>query len=139
MATADELRRLVGRLFLLPLGGGCLLAMAGYFPTRSLGGQVGVEAMVVAQAVVMAVVYATLVPAMRRMVGADAQGRFRIALKASVIRFLLTVFLASVVAWRGDVDPTAFLVWVGITYVVMIKVETWALIHWSKRLESHKW
>ncbi|MBN2562187.1 MAG: hypothetical protein JXQ75_14785 [Phycisphaerae bacterium] len=136
MPAADDICQVPRRLYLLPLAGWLVLVVVGYLPTRSLGGAGALEAMVAGQAVVVAVVYGTLVPALRRMATAEARVRLRIALKAGGVRFLLTVLIGAVVAWRGFVEPSVFLIWLAIAYVVMIKIEVWTLIRWGKRLES---
>ena len=138
MPMADGAARTSRRLTILPLAVWLLLVVIGYFPTQSLGGRRGVEAMIIAQAVVVGIVYVTLIPAMRQMVIAERAQRFQIALKAGAIRFILTLLVVVVVAWGGTLNKTVFLMWVAIAYIVMIKVETLSLIHWSKRLESQQ-
>jgi hypothetical protein len=113
-----------------------VLVLAGYLPTRALGGRAGVAAMATGQAVVAIVVLATLARALRGMRAADGAGRFRIALKIAGIRFAATVVLAGAIAWYEVVEPAAFLIWVGVSYVVLINVETLVLVHWTKRLEK---
>ncbi len=136
MTAAEKTSGTPWRLLAWPAAGGLGLAAVGYFPTSSIAGRTGLAAMLVAQALVIALVYATVVPALRRMSGADLERRFRIALQAGVIRFLVTVFVAAAVGWSAQLDTDVFLVWLAIAYVVMIKIETWILIHWSKRLEG---
>jgi len=138
MPAAGEWARTARRLYLLPLAGWVVMAVAGYLPTQSLSGWRGVEAMIVAQAVVVAIVYATLVPAVRRMAKADAQDRFQHALKAGVIRLMLTLLASVAVAFGSPVEPGAFLIWVGTAYVVMINVETLILVYWMKHLERQR-
>jgi hypothetical protein len=136
MTAAEKICGAPWRLLALPAAGGLGLVVMGYFPTSSIAGRTGLGAMLAAQAVVVALVYATVVPALRRMVGADVKRRFRIALQAGVIRFLATVLVAAAVGWYAKLNTDVFLVWLAIAYVVMIKIETWVLIHWSKRLEG---
>jgi hypothetical protein len=138
MTAAEKICGAPWRLLALPAAGGLGLAAMGYFPTSSIAGRTGLGAMLSAQVVVTAVVYATVVPALRRMRGADRERRFRLALQAGVIRFLATVFIATAVGWYAELNTDVFLVWVAIAYVVMIKIETWVLIYWSKRLEGGK-
>ncbi len=123
---------------LWPAAAWLVLAAAGYVPTRRWGGPGGVEAMIAAQLLVAAVVYGTMVPALRRMAAVDGPGRLRLGLKVGGIRFLLTAAIGAVIAWCRTVQPAAFLIWLGITYVVMIKIETLALIHWSGKLDKHR-
>jgi len=110
--------------------------MIGYWPTRSVAGGEGAAAMLAALGLVLAAVYATLLPAMWRMGKAEARRRFQIALGAGVIRFLATTAAAGLIVWRGLDNPAVFLIWVAIAYVLLIGVETWTLISWSQRLES---
>jgi hypothetical protein len=91
--------------------------------------------MLTAQILVLFAVYATLVPAMISMARADAPGRLKIGFKAAATRFLFTVGAGGLIAWRGGVDREAFLAWVAIAYVVMIKVETLVLVRWARRVE----
>lgn len=109
--------------------------MIGYWPTRVSAGGEGAAAMLSAVTLVLVVVYATLVPAMWRMGKAEARRRFQIALGAGVIRFLATAAATGLIVWRGLDSPAVFLIWVAIAYVLLIGVETWTLISWTKRLE----
>jgi hypothetical protein len=136
MTAAPATDRIGHWLALLPLACGGLLATLGYWPTRSLAGQDGTAAMFAAVALVLTVVYATLLPAMRRMRRAAAGRRFQIALGAGVIRFLATLLVAGGLVWRGMAAPAAFLLWVALAYLVLINVETWALVAWCKRSDS---
>lgn len=123
-------------LVLLPLLAVMLIGVAGYWPTRHWVGAEGLRAMTVALAVVTAAVYVTLAWAMRRMAdSADPSKRFQAALRAAVERFVITLALAGVIAWRGKVSIRVFLIWVALSYVLMIKVETLILILWARRLE----
>jgi len=119
-----------------PLVAWILLAVVGYMPTRTLGGDGAVRAMLTAQAAVVVVVYGTLAWAMVRMSQAGPSNRYLIAMKAGSIRFVLTLIIGAIIGWRGGIDRTVFLVWVAVAYVVMIMVETLTLISWSRRLES---
>jgi hypothetical protein len=126
------------RLCWWPAAGWLVLAAAGYVPTRRLGGPDGPAAMIAAQALVLAVIYATMLPALWRMATADGPGRLRLGLKVAAIRFLLTAAIGAVIAWRGVIQPAVFLIWLGITYLVMIKIETLALIHWARKLDKQR-
>lgn len=124
-----------GRLYVVPLLGWLILVLAGTYPTYRLSGGAAIRDMLLAQAVVVAVIYATLWPAVQRMQGADAALRLKIVLKIMVTRFMFTLAVALAVAWRGSVDRVVFLIWVAITYVILVKVETFVLIRWFRKLE----
>jgi len=138
MLAAGEMTRSARRTLAWPLAAWAVLAGAGYLPTRSLRGRSGIEAMLAGQAVVVFIVYATLVPAMRRMARADAAHRLRVFLEAGAMRLILTLPVISLIVWLGGVDPVAFLIWVAIAYVVMVKVATLALVCWHRRLEDRR-
>jgi hypothetical protein len=82
----------------------------------------------IAQILVVAVAYATLLPAMRKTRNADGPARLKAGFTAAVQRFLATLMLAVSVAWGGNVQVDVFLTWVAITYLVMVKIETAALV-----------
>lgn len=120
----------------LPVLAAGLLAAAGYWPTQRLAGPEGVRSMLAAVTIVLAVVYATLLPAMRKMAVVEPAARFKLALKAGAQRFILTLAVAGAIALTGALPLTGFLVWVALAYVVMIKAETAALLWWMRRLEN---
>jgi hypothetical protein len=126
------------KLLLLPVLGWILLAAGGFFPTRSLAGDGGLRAMCLAQSLVVAVVLGTLLLAMRGMVGRSAVDRFKVAMLAGGVRFLATGGLLAAVAWRGQVQVVAFLLWGAFTYLVMVLLEAVALARWFRYLESEK-
>jgi Na+-translocating ferredoxin:NAD+ oxidoreductase RnfA subunit len=124
-------------LNLLPLCAAVVLAVLGYLPTRNRAGDDGMRAMLAALAVAVGTAYVTLFPAIRRMtVAKDVPARFQAALRAGVERFIITLALAGAVTWRTDIPPRVFLLWVAISYLVMITVETAILIRWAKKLET---
>ncbi|HVP09597.1 MAG TPA: hypothetical protein VMV94_00225 [Phycisphaerae bacterium] len=92
--------------------------------------------MIVAQSAVLAAVYVTLIPALWRMTTVGKPARLRVGLLAAAARFLLTAAVATVIVWHNLTSRSAFLIWLAITYVVLIKVETWAFIYWSKTLDK---
>jgi hypothetical protein len=134
----EDRKRTARKLLMLPVAGWMLLAAGGYFPTRSLAGDDGLRAMCLAQSLVVAVVLATLLMAMRRMVGKSPVDRFKAAMLAAAVRFLATAALLAVIAWRGGVQLFAFLLWGAIAYLVMVLLEAVALARWFRYLESEK-
>ena len=135
---AEDRKRTARKLLMLPVLGWFVLAAGGYFPTRSLAGDDGLRAMYLAQILVVAVVLATLLMAMRRMVGKSPADRFKAAMLAAGVRFLATGGVLTAVAWRGKVPATAFLLWGAFTYLVMVLLEAIALARWFRYLESEK-
>lgn len=126
------------KLLMLPVLGWIVLAAGGYFPTRSLAGDDGLRAMYLAQTLVVAVVLATLLMAMKRMVGKSPVDRFKIAMLAGAVRFLATAGLLIAFAVRGRVHVFAFLLWGAATYLAMVMLEAIALARWFRYLESEE-
>jgi hypothetical protein len=123
------------RLYFLPAAAGLILAAAGCLPTWLLAGRAGLGAMIAAQTIVLVAIYGTLTPALSRMT-ADGAARLRIGLAAGVARFLLTMLLGAVIVWRNLFALPVFLIWLAISYAVLIKVETWAFIWLGKKLDK---
>jgi hypothetical protein len=131
----DKPLRTPRKIYLLPAAAALILAAVGYFPTRLLAGRAGLAAMVAAQAIVLVVIYGTLAPALSRMT-ADGAARLRIGLAVGVVRFLLTMLLGAVIVWKSFFVPPVFLIWLAVSYVVLIKVETWTFIWLGKKLDK---
>ena len=138
MTEADAGSRKGRWLLWLPLAVAVVLAVAGYYPTRRLRGDEGIRAMVVAQAVVLAVVYATLLPAVRQMASADPTRRLRAGLRVGTVRLIVAGCVIGLAAWREVAEPRVLLIWAAIAYVVMIKIETLVLVNWLARGERRK-
>jgi hypothetical protein len=120
------------------LAGAAVLAVAGYYPTRRVRGDEGVRAMVVAQTVVLAVVYATLLPAVRQMASTDPTRCLRAGLKVGTIRLIAACGVVGIAAWLEIAEPRALLIWAAIAYIVMIKIETLVLLKWIAQGETRK-
>lgn len=123
------------RLMLLPPLASIVLAAVGFWPTRSMAGGGAVGMMLLAQGIVAGIALATLAVCMKRMIGREPQTRFQMVLLVGVIRLFVTIPVAWLVAYQYRATAAVFLLWVAITYFVMILVETLALIHWNKQLE----
>jgi len=124
------------RLLLWPLWTTLLLAAVGYWPTLRLAGAEKLGAMWMALVVVWLVILITLRAGLTRMASAPQTERLKIGMAVGVVRMFATVPIAGAIAFRKLVDPPVFLIWVALSYVVMIKVETIALLRWDKLLEK---
>ncbi|HOA75459.1 MAG TPA: hypothetical protein PL151_05160 [Phycisphaerae bacterium] len=136
--TADERRRRRAWMEVLvaPLVAVGFLCLCGWKPTQAGGGHGAMEAMFLALSALLAVLYATLLPIMRRMVHAGSLDRLRLAFRAAGQRFILTLLIAGTIAWLDRVDRRVFLVWIAIGYVVLSLVETIALVRWMRKTEK---
>ncbi len=120
----------------LPLAGVAALLAAGYYPTWRICGDAGTRAMLAALCLVAGVVYASLLPAVRQIAVSKPVERLKIGFRAAVIRMVLTLAVAALVAWKTWVQPGPFVVWVAISYVLLIKVETLVLLRWIRQDEK---
>lgn len=123
-------------LLLTPVVVTMILSLLGGSATRTRFGQTGIDAMIAALALLLAVVYGTLLPKLRRMAQADGLGRLRLGFTAAGQRFFLTLAAAGAIAWKWPAGREVFLVWIAAGYVVLSLAETVALVRWMKRTES---
>lgn len=125
-----------GRLCLVPLLMSVPLMAVGGWVTYGWLGRSGVEAMLAAQMLVLIIVCATSWPIARRASAVPSSERLRLTFKAAGQRFVLTLMGSGLVVWRGNLDRSVFLVWVAISYIILIKAETIVLVVWLRRLEK---
>ena len=92
--------------------------------------------MLAGQGLVLLVVCATLAAAIRRIENLPSQKRLAAALRVGVIRFLITLVAAILVVLRAVLNARVFLVWVAITYVVIMNLESILLARWMGTLEK---
>ncbi len=119
-----------------PIGSAAVLAVIGYGPTRSAAGREGVIGMAAGQLAVLVVVYATLAGLVGRIGRAPAAQRLQLALRAGVLRFFITIVVSAVLVLRFALPAGPLLIWVAISYVVIVQVETIALVRWMATLEK---
>jgi hypothetical protein len=112
------------RFALQTLGLSVAALMLGYFPTVRLAGSATVISMIGGVAVSLAASWAGAVPVAlsRNRLGTLAPGNLVMA--AMLVRFLVVLALALLVALSGKVDRSVFLVWVGISYMVLLVADT---------------
>ena len=144
IAPADETAARTGRsenrwkrirLMLIPPALSLVLAGLGLWPTIRLAGAHHVDAMLLGIGIVLASI--TMWMGLARMSRATRPERFQIAMAAGIVRFFASLAVAGFFAWKSIVEPGTLLIWVAISYVLMIKVETLAFIHWDRQLENN--
>lgn len=110
------------------------LAVAiGWQITLSRAGEPGVRAMLAGAGLVLGVLYVTLVPVIRKIAAAEPSARLTMGMRAGGQRFLLTLLLAGMVAWRGGLHTRSFLLWTAVIYVLVVQAETIALVAWLRK------
>jgi hypothetical protein len=81
-------------------------------------------------AVVLVITCVTLSRAMTGMARSAENERLQVAFRAGLERFVATLVVAGLLAWRSELDTRTLLVWTAISYVVMLTVELLALLRW---------
>jgi hypothetical protein len=133
--NADSGRRLWAEVVFAPLATSLLIGMLGWWPTAQLAGRGGLEAMLLALALLLVIVYRTFLPMLRRMAEAGNAERLRMGLLAGWQRFVAILLVTAAIAWFEPVDRTAFVVWIGAGYAIVTLAETIALVRWMRKTE----
>ena len=100
-----------------------ILAAVGYLPTVRLAGAAGLEAMLFGLLVSLATSALGAIPVCLAM----GQGRANAAnaiLAGMAVRFLTILILVASFAFSGLVDRTVFVVWVAVSYLALLLVDT---------------
>jgi hypothetical protein len=97
-----------------------LLALAGWVPTRRLAGEGGIAAMLTGIGASLGVSLAAMVPLLR--VAPD--GRSRALLLSTLLRFVGALVCALVVVLGGWVLRGPFLLWLGLSYLVLLVADS---------------
>ncbi len=125
----------MARLIGLALVTGLVLAAVGYLPTRNLVGTPGVAAMLTGICVGLVSAAAGLVPPILSL-NASAIERQKSLMIGAGLRFLVTILLTVATVFSGFLPRTPLIVWIAITYLALLLVDTWALAGLLKRMEK---
>ncbi len=111
-----------------------LLAGLGTVPTRRLGGEGAVAAMWAGCAIAALASLAGLVPFAFGRVASSPAGRFQAMLLAMAVRFGMVLVLGLAASLSGWFERGPLLLWIAISYVALLAVETrFALKGFSQR------
>ena len=111
------------RFALVAAGVTIVTAALGYVPTRRLGGQEALPGMAAGCAISLIASLVGALPLVLRTPG-DAAGGPLAALMATGIRFLVVLILALSAALCGWFDRPALLIWVAISYLLLLVADT---------------
>jgi hypothetical protein len=124
MSGSDGVRGFVKFVLLALLVTGAVL-LAGYLPTRRLGGPEAVPAMIAGAGVSLLAAAAGAVPLMARRSGHAGKGR---VVAATALRFAVALAGALVGTLAGGWERLPFLLWVVVSYGILLVAETaWLL------------
>jgi hypothetical protein len=124
MTTAGDGRAGGGYLRFLTLAAAVAVTTAalGYLPTRSLGGPRAVSGLLAACAVSWA---ASALGGVALLRARGAEARMRAALAATGLRLAVVAAGAGLLLASGAVPRTPLLVWLGLSYIAQLAVDTW--------------
>jgi len=104
-----------------------VLVLVGFFPTRNLAGATGLVGMVAACGLSLLGSWLGAVPTTMVAAG-DRPAVATAALGAMAIRFVVVLFGALAVVLGTPVERPPFLIWVGISYLVLLLVDTLVVV-----------
>ncbi|MBN2445091.1 MAG: hypothetical protein JXO22_00060 [Phycisphaerae bacterium] len=122
------------RFAALTVVAGAVLAGIGYVPTRHVANTPGLVAMVAAIAVAMLATLVGLLPPILCM-HAEPLKRHNAILLGMAIRLFATMLLTTAVALSGGVAVQPLLLWVAISYMALLFVDTIAVVSLYRQLE----
>ena len=106
----------------LGLSAACLLL--GYFPTGQLAGSGSTASMIAGVSVSLGASWAGAVPVALTKAKAATFGIGNIVMTAMLVRFMVVLAMSLAIALSGKVDRAVFLIWVGISYMVLLAADT---------------
>ena len=101
-----------------------LLLAVGWLPTIRWAGTPARISMIAGVAVSMAASWAGAVPIAVMRNRTATLGPGNVFMAAILIRFVVVLALALAIALSGKVDRTVFLIWVGVSYLVLLAADT---------------
>lgn len=128
---AAVLARLLGFSLLTVI----VLAAIGYFPTQNLAGGPGVAAMLTGIAIALAAAAAGMTPPILSLEAPPLE-RQKFLMVGMGVRFLVTLGLTVAGVFSGLLPRTPLVVWIAIGYLVLLFVDTWAMVWLMKRTEK---
>lgn len=101
-----------------------LIAVIGALPTRRLGGPEAVPAMMVGCAVGALASALGGIPVARARGAADPAKRLNAMLLSMGLRLAVVIALGAAAALSGEVERVPLLLWIGISYVALLAIDT---------------
>jgi len=123
------------RLALTSLVAAIAVLLAGYWPTRTLGGSDGVAGMTYGLGAALLAAFCGLIPIVHSL-GRDAQARVAALYVAVAVRFVVAIATALVLVVGGAPGRVWLLLWTGIGYLVLLAVDTVGIVRQLNRVEA---
>lgn len=109
-----------------------VLASVGYGPTLRLAGSAGIVAMLTGIGVSLLAGLLSAIPVVMSL-GQPAANRATAILLATGIRFLFVLFAVAALVLTAAVEVVPFVVWVAMSYLVLLLVDTLMAVSMLKR------
>lgn len=106
------------------IGVAVLIALVGWLPTRRLGGPEAIPAMIVGCAVGALASALGGIPVARGRSKADPAQQLNVVLFSMAVRFAVVIVLGTAAALSGEVERMSLLLWIAISYVALLAVDT---------------
>lgn len=107
------------------VGVAVLIALVGALPTRRLGGEEAIPAMIAGCVIGALASAAGGVPIARGRRVTDPAGRLTVMMFSMVLRLAVVAVLGAAAALSGGFERKPLLLWIGIGYMALLAVDTW--------------
>lgn len=110
------------------VGAAVLIALVGALPTRRLGGEEAIPAMI-AGCVIGAVASAAggipIARGRKTATAADPAEKLKVMMLSMALRLVVVVALGAAASLSGELERVPLLLWIAIGYVTLLAVDTW--------------
>jgi len=124
-----------GAFFILAgvsVGSVAAILALGFWPTAALAGPRGIDAMLAGCGVSLAASFAGAIPVAAAWTGKYAKPATAI-LASTAVRMLVAMFLALTLIVAGWFERTVLALWIGLSYLLMLAVDTLVALKLNKR------
>lgn len=110
------------------VGTAVLIALVGALPTRRLGGDEAIPAMIAGCAIGILASAAGGIPialGRKTATAADPAEKLKVMMLAMALRLVVVVALGAAASLSGELERVPLLLWIAIGYVTLLAVDTW--------------
>jgi integral membrane sensor domain MASE1 len=109
------------------VGAAVLIALVGALPTRRLGGDEAIPAMIAGCAIGILASAAGGIPIARgrRTAETDPAEKLKVMMLSMALRLMVVVALGAAASLSGEFERVPLLLWIALGYVTLLAVDTW--------------
>jgi uncharacterized membrane protein len=109
------------------VGAAVLIALVGALPTRRLGGDEAIPAMIAGCAIGILASAAGGIPIARgrRAAETDPAEKLKVMMLSMALRLMAVVALGAAASLSGEFERVPLLLWIALGYVTLLAVDTW--------------